>query len=117
GETGRELARAFAADRARQGEERERRTYLAQHNRQQFERRESSEGELHAAHALEAEGRAQLEALEGQRVALTRFWHYFKRRALERRIGAAQAALEGAQAAVAQAQAQTDETERESAAE
>jgi len=116
-QTGHELVAAFVADLARQGEERERRTYLAQHNRQQFERRQSSEGELHAAQALQAEGRAQLEALEGQRVALTRFWHYFKRRALERRIGAAQAALEGAQAAAAQAQAQADEIECKSAAE
>ena len=116
-QTGHELVAAFVADLARQGEERERRTYLAQHNRQQFERRQSGEGELHAAQAQQAEGRAQLEALEGQRVALTRFWHYFKRRALERRIGAAQAALAGAQAAVAQAQAQADEVEREGAAE
>jgi hypothetical protein len=116
-QTGHELVAAFVADLARQQEERERRVYLAQHNRQQFERRQSAEGGLHTAQALQAEGHTQIEALEAQRSALTRFWHYFKRRALERRIHAAQAALEGAQAAVAQAQAQVEEIERESATE
>jgi len=116
-QTGRELVCAFVADLARQQEERERRAHLAQHNSQQFARRHSAEGELHAAQALQLEGRTQLESLEAERAALTRFWHYFKRRALERRIGAAQVALAGAEAAVAQAQARVDEIERESAAE
>jgi hypothetical protein len=116
-QTGHELAAAFVADLARQQEERERRAYLAQHNRQQFERRQGAEAELQAAQALQAEGNTQIEALAGQRAALTRFWHYFKRRALERRIHAAQAALESAQAAVAQAQGQVEEIERESATE
>jgi len=44
-------------------------------------------------------------------------WHYFKRRALERRIGAAQAALADAEAAVAQAQAHMDEIVREAGSE
>jgi hypothetical protein len=116
-QTGHELLVAFVADLARQQEERERRVYLAQHNRQQFARRQSAESELHAAQSLQAEGRTQLESLEAERTKLTRFWHYFERRSLERRIGAAQAALEGAQAAVAQAQAQLDEIERESVTE
>jgi hypothetical protein len=116
-QTGHELVGAFVADLARQQEERERRVYLAQHNRQQFARRQSAESELHAAQALQVEGRTQLEALEGERAALTRFWHYFKRRTLERRIGAAQAAVEGAEAAVTQAQARVAEIERESATE
>jgi len=111
-QTGREMVVAFVADLARQQEERERRAHLAQHNRQQFARRESAEGELHAAQALQAEGHAQVEALEAERTKLTRLWHYFKRRALERRIGAAQAALADAEAAVAQAQAHMDEIAR-----
>jgi hypothetical protein len=116
-QTGRELVSAFAADLARQQEERERRAHLAQHNSQQFARRESTEGELRAAQALQVEGRTQLESLEGERTRLTPFWHYFKRRALERRIGAAQVALAGAEEAVAQAQARVAEIDRESAAE
>jgi hypothetical protein len=112
-QTGRELVGAFVADLARQQEERERRAHLAQHNRQQFARRQSIEGELQAAQALQAEAQSQLEALEAERVKLTRFWHYFKRRSLERRIAAAQAAVADAAAAVTQAQARVDEITRE----
>jgi hypothetical protein len=112
-QTGRELVAAFVADLARQQEERERRAHLAQHNQQQFARRQSAEGELHAAETARTEGRTQLESLEAERSTLTRFWHYFKRRGLERRIDAAQVALAGAEAAVTQAQAAVEEIARE----
>jgi len=104
-QTGHELVGAFVADLVRQQDERERRAHLAQQNSQQFARRQSAEGELQAAQALQAEGLARLEALAADRTRLTRFWHYFKRRSLERRIGTAQTALAGAEAAVAEAQA------------
>ena len=116
-QTGRELITAFVADLSRQQEDRERRAHLAQHNREQFARRQAAEGELHAAQTLRAEAGAQLAALEGERAALTRFWHYFRRRALERRIGAAQLAVASADATVVQAQARVDEIAAESAAE
>jgi hypothetical protein len=116
-QSGREMLTAFVADLARQQEERERRAHLAQHNREQFARRQGAEAALNAAQALQAESTAQLATLEGERAALTRFWHYFRRRALERRIGAAQVALAGINASVAEAQAQVDEIARESAAE
>jgi len=114
-QTGREMVSAFVADLVRQQEERERRAHLAQHNSQEFGHRQTAEGELHAAQALEAEGRTQLATLEAERTQLTRVWHYFKRRALERRIGAAQGALAAAESAVAQAQARVEEITRESA--
>ena len=112
-QAGRELIAAFIGDLARQQEERERRAHLAQHNRQQFARRQGAEAELHAAQTLLEEARAQLATLETERDTLTRFWHYFRRRSLERRIGAAQAAVGGADAAVAEKQAQVDEIVRE----
>ena len=112
-QTGRELVTAFVADLARQQDERERRAHLAQHNAQQCARRQAAESELRAAESLQAEGRAQVESLEGERVTLTRFWHYFRRRALERRIAAASIALGGADAAVRQTQAQLEEIARE----
>jgi hypothetical protein len=116
-QSGRELIAAFVADLARQQEERERRAHLAQHNREQFSRRQAAEGELQAAQTLHAESSAQLTALAGERATLTRFWHYFRRRALERRIGAAQLALAAADAAVTQSQSRVDEIAAESAAE
>jgi len=111
-QTGREMVAAFVADLARQQDERERRAHLAQHNREQFARRQELEGELQAAQALHIEASAQLAALEGERTQLTRFWHYFRRRALDRRIGAAQVALAGADTSVAEKQARVDEIAR-----
>ena len=116
-QNGRELITAFVADLARQQDDRERRAHLAQHNREQFARRQAAEGELQAAQTLHAESSAQLSAFEGERATLTRFWHYFRRRALERRIGAAQLAVAAADAAVAQSQGRVDEIAAESAAE
>jgi hypothetical protein len=103
-QAGRELLTQFVADLVRQQEERERRAHLAQYNRAQFARRHSAEKDLASAQADHLEAGAQLAQLESARAGLTRFWHYFKRRALERRIGAARAALDAASAALAGAQ-------------
>src|SRR5262249_9854968 len=64
-QSGRELLTAFAADLARQQEDRERRAHLAQHNREQFARRQAAEAALNAAQALHAESTAQVATLEG----------------------------------------------------
>ena len=90
-QAGRELITQFVTDLARQQEERERRVHLAQHNQRQFARRQSAQKQLDAAQALHEQASAQVAALETERAALTRFWHYFKRRALGGRIHAAQA--------------------------
>jgi predicted membrane chloride channel (bestrophin family) len=113
-QAGRELITQFVTDLARQQEERERRVHLAQHNQRQFARRQSAQKQLDAAQALHEQASAQVAALETERAALTRFWHYFKRRALGGRIHAAQAQLGEARAALAQAQAAAEEIARES---
>jgi hypothetical protein len=104
-QSGRELLTQFVADLARQQEERERRVHLAQHNRQEFERRQAAESELRSAQARHLDAGEHLQALESQRAGLQRWWHYFKRRALARRTEAARAALGAAGAALEQAQA------------
>jgi hypothetical protein len=114
-QTGRELLTQFVADLVRQQEERERRAHLAQHNRRQFARRESAESELRSAQALHLQAGAQVAALESERAALGRWWHYFRRRALQRRSDAAQAALAGAGASLGQAQLDVEAIARESA--
>ena len=116
-QTGRELITQFVADLVRQQEERERRAHLARHNRRQFARRQTAEGQLRTAQGLHQEATAQVEALESEHGELTRLWHYFKRRALERRIDAAQAALGAASATLAQAQASLEDITHEAAAE
>jgi hypothetical protein len=112
-QSGRELITALVADLARQQEDRERRAHTAQHNREQFARRQAAEGQLQAAQAQHADSRARLTTLEAERAQLTRFWHYFKRRALQRRIAAATAAEASAGAACGQAQLNLDEVTRE----
>ena len=103
-QSGRELISQFVADLVRQQEERERRAYLAQHNRGQFARREAAESQLRVAQGLHGQATAQLAELEKQRAALTRLWHYFKRRALQQRIAVAEAAVVSAGVALGQAQ-------------
>src|SRR6202011_2071998 len=88
-QSGRELIEQFVADLVRQQDERERRQHLAEHNRRQFTRRQSVEKQLRSAEALAADQSRAVADLESERRRLTRFWHYFRRRALERRIGAA----------------------------
>ncbi len=112
-QNGRELLTQFVADLARQQEERERRVHLAQHNRSQFERRAQIEPRLAAAQAHNAETGTRLQGLEAERARLTRFCHYFKRRALEKRVHQVSADLEQARAELAQAQAEVEALERE----
>ena len=107
-QSGRELLKGLVVDLAHQQEERERRAHLAQHNRRQFARRHAAESELHAAQALHLELGEQVGQLEAARGKLTRLWHYFKRRALERRLSVAHTSLMSASAALAQAQLAVD---------
>ncbi len=112
-QSGRELITQFAGDLARQQEERERRAHLAQHNRRQFGKKQAAEQQLAAAQAIHDEASAQFARLETQRAALTRFWHYFKRRALARQVGAAQLAAGTASGALAQARQVVEDIARE----
>jgi hypothetical protein len=107
-QSGRELIQQLVADLSRQQDERERKAHLALHNRQQFSRRQAAEGQVGAAQALSGEAAALVTQLETEHRALTRFWHYFRRRALERRIHGAQAAAAAASASLVECQAQLD---------
>ncbi len=112
-QSGRELIEQFVADLVRQQEDRERRQHLAEHNRRQFGRRQSVEKQLRAAESHAAEEANHVAELEAQRARLTRFWHYFKRRALEHKIAEAVAAAVSANASLADARAAAEEVEQE----
>ncbi len=88
-QTGRELIEQFVADLSRQQDERERRQHVAEHNRRQFARRAALESRLNGARAHAEEAAEELARMQAERARLTRFWHYFKRRALDHRISAA----------------------------
>jgi hypothetical protein len=99
-QTGHELIERFVAELVAQQDERERRQHLAEHNRRVFAKRQGAEQDLRAAEQLAAREAAQVAALEGQRGRLRRFWHYFKRRALEQTISQARAAAAAADVAL-----------------
>jgi hypothetical protein len=112
-QTGREIIEQFVADLVRQQEERERRQHLAEHNRKQFSKRESTEKQLRTAETGAAEAISHVTALEAERARLTRFWHYFKRRALDQRIGQAQSIVAAANFALGEAREKFDAIDKE----
>jgi hypothetical protein len=112
-QTGREIIEQFVADLVRQQEDRERRQYLAEHNRKQFARREGAEKQLRAAETSAAEAAAQVGALESERARLTRFWHYFKRRTLDQRITQAHSVAVAAKATLNEARERFEAIDKE----
>lgn len=112
-QSGRELIEQFVTDLARQQDERERRQHLAEHNRRQFSRRQTVEKQLRAAESRAAEEANHVAELEAKRAQLTRFWHYFKRRALEHKVAAAVANAVTANAQLSDARAAAEDLERE----
>jgi hypothetical protein len=114
---GRELIEQFVMDLARQLEERERRAHFAEHNRKMFARRQAVESALRAAETQVADAASALSALETERAGLTRFWHYFKRRALEQRVEFARSSVGAAENALTEARAAFEAVEKEGASE
>lgn len=112
-QSGRELIEQMVADLARQQEDRERRQHLAEHNRRQFPRRQAAEKQLRDSETAAADAANRVSELEGERARLTRFWHYFKRRALEHRITEAVATAVAANATLTDARAAAEELEKE----
>lgn len=114
---GRELIEQFVADLARQLEDRERRAHFAEFNRKQFARRQSVQAQLRTAETQAADASAHVSSLQAQQAALTRFWHYFKKRRLGQQIDSAKSLLGGAEATLAEARATFEALEKEAAPE
>jgi hypothetical protein len=112
-QTGRELIQRFVAELAAQQEERERRQQLVEHNRRQFAKRQAAEQRQREAQRLAADEGARLAELEGRRVRLRRFWHYFRRRALEQTIARTHAAAAAAELSLSAARAAVEEIARD----
>jgi hypothetical protein len=116
-QAGRELLEQFAADLTRQQEERERRAHFAEHNRRQFARRQQVSNALRAAETDAAAAHEALAELQRRRAALTKFWHYFKRRAIDQQIVQARRNVDAADAALAEARETAEQLEKEAAPE
>jgi hypothetical protein len=108
-QTGHELIEKFVAELVAQQDERERRQHLAEHNRRVFAKRQGVEQRLRGAEQLAAAEAARVAELEGQRGRLRRFWHYFKRRALEQTISQARAAVAAADVALGAAREEAEQ--------
>jgi hypothetical protein len=83
---GRALLGQFAGELAAQQEERERRQFVAEHNRRQFPRVQAAEEQERAAVGELQAARAAVQALHEQIARLRRPWHYFKRMKLRRQL-------------------------------
>ena len=114
---GRELIEQFVADLARQLEDRERRAHFVEFNRKQFTRRQGVESQLRSAETQAVDAGAHVASLQSQHAALTRFWHYFKKRGLAHQIESAKSSLAGAEATLAQSRAAFEAMEKEGAPE
>lgn len=114
---GRAIVGEFVTELAKQQEERERRAFLAECNRRLFARRQSVETRLRAAETQHAEAHERVAALEAARAKLTRFWHYFKRREIDRKLHAARADAGAAEAALVVARGAAEELNAEPAPE
>ncbi|MEO7774502.1 MAG: hypothetical protein ABIT36_02090 [Steroidobacteraceae bacterium] len=110
---GRELIVALIAELSQQQEERERRQFLAEFNHRRFERRQAIQGRLNQAETAAADVRSKLADLQQARERASRWWHYFKRRDLERRIYAMTAELSGANTTLAEARSASAALEAE----
>ena len=102
---GREILEQFVTDLAAQQEERERRALLAEFNRRQVARRQALDRDLSAAVDEHAVAQQAVTELNTRRDSLTRLWHYFRRREIERRLLAAR--IQAAAAATSLEQVRT----------
>ncbi|HEY7888790.1 MAG TPA: hypothetical protein VIC29_11260 [Steroidobacteraceae bacterium] len=112
-QTGHELIDSFVAELAAQQDERERRQHVAEHNRRMFAKRQAADQRLRGAQRLAAEEGARLADLQSQRARLQRFWHYFKRRALEQTIAQGRATTAAADLSLVAAREAVEAIERE----
>ena len=112
-QAGHELIERFVAELVAQQEERERRLHLAEHNRRVFAKHQAADQRLRSAERLAAEEAARLAELESRRARLTRFWHYFKRRALEQSITQARVAVAATDRALVGAREAVEEVTRD----
>jgi len=86
---GRTLLTQFVAELAAQQEERERRAFFAEHNREQFERRQGIEAKLREAENKAVAARDTVAQLEQELLRLRQFWYFFKRRTIRQRLQSA----------------------------
>jgi hypothetical protein len=94
--TGHARIAAVLRELAQQREDRERRQFLADLNRQLFDRQQAARAECAQAEHVAADVRARLTAIQSALAKSQAWWQYFRRRDLERRNLAMQAEMRAA---------------------
>jgi hypothetical protein len=83
---GRTLLTQFVAELAAQQEDRERKAFVAEHNREQFGRRQGIEAKLREAENRAVAARDAVAQFEQELTRLRQFWHFFKRRTIRQHL-------------------------------
>ncbi len=91
---------SFAAELTKQQEARETAKHKEEIESERAARRTAADARLNEAAAAAADKRAAIAAIHAQLARHSAFWHYFKRRALQRTLEAAQHELSAAEAVV-----------------
>lgn len=107
---------AMVRELAEQREDRERRQFLAEQNRQLFERQQSARSECAQAEQSAAEIRARLATIQAALKAAQAWWKYFKRRELTHRVAELQRETQAAEASLQQAREQLQSIEEQGGA-
>jgi hypothetical protein len=114
--TGHALIGSLVRELAQQREDRERRQFTADLNRQVFERQQAARRGLSSAEHSSADVRAKLAAVQAALVKASSWWQYFRRKDLMRRRHAMQAESRAADATLEQARLELQQIENESGA-
>jgi hypothetical protein len=114
--SGHMLIGSLVRELSQQREDRERRQFIAELNRQVFERQQAAKRALASAEHSSADVRAKLAALQAALVAAGAWWQYFKRKELQRRRHAMQAESRSADELLEQARVELRQIEDESGA-
>jgi hypothetical protein len=114
--TGHAQIARLVREQAQLREERERRQFLAELNRQLFERSQQARADCAQAEQQAAEVRSRLASLHSQLAAAQRWWQYFKRRELARRLEVVRGESAMAESQVQQAREQLQQIEEQGGA-
>ncbi len=114
--TGHAQIATLVRELAQQREDRERRQFLADLNRQLFDRQQSARADCAQAEHVAADVRAKLTIIQASLARSQSWWQYFKRRELERRNLAMQAEVRAADGQLQQARDQLVKIEEQGGA-
>ena len=112
---GRGIIEQFVAELANQQDERERRAFIADHNRRMFVRRQGVDEGVREAQSRHVEVHRRMAELVAARARLARLWHYFKRRDIDRQLHETREAANAAEQALAAARSAVDRLNEEPA--